>query len=124
VLRAFPDIPEALTDGADEAEVLRESRDALAVALGGYVHGQRDIPRPSAPENARYMAVPPLAAAKVALYQAMRRKNIEYRELARLLGISEAAVRRLADPDQISKIERVQAALAVLDVDLVVEDAA
>lgn len=124
IVVSFPDIPEALTDGADEIEALREGRDALAVALSGYVHEQREIPRPSMIEDGRYISVPPLVAAKISLYQAMRRRKIDCPELARRLGISGAAVRRLVDPDQVSGIEPVQAALVALDVELVVEDAA
>lgn len=124
IMVSFPDIPEALTDGADEMEALREGRDALAVALSGYVHEHRDIPRPSAIETGRYISVPPSVAAKISLYQAMRRRNMDCPELARRMEISEAAARRLVDPDQVSGIERVQAALMALDVELVIEDAA
>jgi antitoxin HicB len=68
--------------------------------------------------------LPPLAAAKLALCEAMRRQEISNAELARRLGITEAVVRRLVDPDHASRIERVQAALAALGVELVVEEAA
>lgn len=124
VVASFPDVPEALTDGADEAEALAEVQDALVAALAGYVHARRDIPRPRAPRGRRTVAVPPLAAAKLALYQAMRRRRVTNVELARRLGVTEAVVRRLVDPDHASRIERVEDALAALGVGLVVEDAA
>ena len=43
----FPDVPEAITGGQDRTEAIRLAADALAVALAGYVHDQRDIPEPS-----------------------------------------------------------------------------
>lgn len=124
VVASFPDVPEALTDGADEAEALAEAQDALVAALAGYVHARRDIPRPRVLRGRRTVAVPPLAAAKLALYQAMRRRRMTNVELARRLGVTEAVVRRLVDPDHASRIERVQDALTALGVGLVVEDAA
>ena len=37
LLAAFPDIPEALTDGATEAEALAQARDCLIAALSGNI---------------------------------------------------------------------------------------
>ena len=47
VLVTFPDFPEAVTDGADPDEALREAQDALIAALGGYINARRPIPGPS-----------------------------------------------------------------------------
>lgn len=54
----------------------------------------------------------------------MRRQDVSKAELARRLGVTEAVVRRLVDPDHASRIERVQSALATLGVDRVIEEAA
>jgi len=124
VVASFPDVPEALTDGADETAALAEAADALAAALAGYARERRPLPRPSAAQGRHIVPVPPLAAAKLALCEAMRRQEISNTELARRLGVTEAIVRRLVDPDHASRIERVQAALAALGVELVVEEAA
>jgi len=43
----FPDLPEALTDGADEAEALAEAADCLSEALAGRINRGEDIPQPS-----------------------------------------------------------------------------
>jgi predicted RNase H-like HicB family nuclease len=40
VLVTFPDVPEAVTDGADPDEALREAQDALIAALGGYINAR------------------------------------------------------------------------------------
>jgi antitoxin HicB len=43
----FPDLPEALTDGGDEAEALAEAADCLSEALAGRINRGEDIPAPS-----------------------------------------------------------------------------
>ncbi len=121
---SFPDVPEALTDGADREEALHEATDALGAALAGYVHEQRVIPRPSRVTADQVpVTVPPLVAAKLALYQAMHHQKITNVELARRLGVTEAVVRRLINPDYSSKIEKVEAALEALGKHLIVEAA-
>jgi antitoxin HicB len=45
----FPDIPEALTDGATREEALAEAADALAEALAGRINRGDNIPKPDAP---------------------------------------------------------------------------
>ena len=45
ILGSFPDVPEALTEGATEAEALAEARDCLTAAPGGYVAARRSMPR-------------------------------------------------------------------------------
>ena len=72
VIVTFPDIPEALTEGATEDEALAEAKDCLVAALGGYVQDGRPIPAPSQGVGTAYVALPALVAAKVAFYQAVR----------------------------------------------------
>ena len=65
---SFPDVPEALTCGDDRAEALAMAEDALAVALGAYVHAREDIPSPGPLLPGQVMvAVPPVVAARLAL---------------------------------------------------------
>jgi len=124
VLARFLDVPEALTDGANRHEALTEAADALAVALAGYVAADKEIPRPSAARGRTLVPLPALAAAKLALYQALRQQGVNKSELARRLGVSETIARRLISLDHDSRIDRVQEALAVLNRRLIVEDAA
>ena len=124
VLASFPDVPEALTDGANQNEALAEATDALNAALAAYVQHDRPIPVPSAARGHKLVPLSAPVAAKLALYQAMRKQSISKVELARRLGVTETIARRLVDPDHASKIERVEAALEALGVDLVVEDVA
>ena len=122
---SFPDVPEALTCGDDRAEALAMAEDALAGALAGYVQEQWDIPRPGpVSDDQVVVAVPPIVAAKVALYSAMREQGITRSELARRLGLSETAVRRLVNPDHRSHMAQLQKALRAVGRTLVVEDRA
>ena len=112
LVATFPDVPEAITGGADRAEALAMAGDALVTALAGYVHEKREIPSPgAAAEGRELVAVPTVAAAKLALYSAMRAQGITKVELARRLGVSEAAVRKLANPDHRSHVSQVEKAL-------------
>ena len=120
VLVSFPDIPEALTEGATEQEALAEAEDCLIAALGGYIRARRDIPQPSQARGRALVALPALVAAKTALYRAMRMRGIGNTALAERLETSESAVRRLIDLDHRSHIGQVEAALRALGQRLVV----
>ncbi len=120
VLVSFPDIPEALTEGSTKREALAEARDCLVAALGGYIEGRRDIPRPSPGRGRPLVALPALVAAKIALYRAMRERGLGNAALAKQLGTVEGTVRRLLDLDHRSHIGQVEAALHVLGQRLVV----
>jgi antitoxin HicB len=115
VLVQFVDVPEAHTSGASEAEAGGErALDCLVAALGGYIKLGREIP-PSSPARGRPVIIlPPLVAAKLALYDAMRSQRITRTELARRLGLQENAIRRLLDLDHRSHIDQVDRALAAL----------
>ena len=118
----FPDVPEAVTGGKDRAEALSVAEDALATALAGYVHEKWDIPLPSKPHRDQTLVpVPTVVAAKLALYTAMRTQRITKVELAARLGISESAVRKLANPDHRSHMSQVQKALRATGRSLKVE---
>ena len=121
LLVSFPDIPEALTEGAPRTEALTEAADCLVAALGGYVNDGRDIPLPSPARSRPLVELPALVAAKLALYRAMREQQIGNVTLAKRLGTVEGTVRRLLDLDHRSHIGQVEAALSALGQRLVVE---
>jgi antitoxin HicB len=111
---AFPDVAGARTFGAEEAEPRALAEDCLIAALGGYVELGKPIPRPSPAEARPTVALPPLVAAKLALYEAIRAERVSTAALAERLGVSEAAVRRLLDLDHRSHLDRIEAALRAL----------
>ena len=123
LLATAPDVPEAVADGASVAEALRAMSEMLGVALAGYVREGRALPEPSAPSTAPYQApVAPLVAAKLALRSAMAEQGVSHKTLAGRLGLTEAALRRLMDPDHGSSLEAVLEALATLGYGLILED--
>ena len=122
IVATFPDVPEAITGGRDRAEALAEAEDALAVALAGYVHEKWDIPTPSVAANGEpSVPVLPVVAAKLALYSAMRKQGMTKVELAKRLGVSESAVRKLTNPDHHSLMSRMEKALKAVGLSLRVE---
>ena len=87
ILVDFPDVPEAHTFGEDEGEALMHAADALETALSVYIDDRRDIPRPSpVRRRGRFVTVPALTEAKLALYSAMRTQRVGKTELARRLN--------------------------------------
>jgi len=109
-----PDVPEMVTCGQTVAEALDAAVDALVTALSFYTDADRKLPAPSPARGRHVVAVPALAAAKLALHEAMVRGGVSNVELGRRLGTDEKSVRRLRDPLHGSKIEAVEAALRAL----------
>ncbi len=78
VIACFPDVPEAMTVGADEADALEWAQDALVVALSSYMEDRRDIPEPSFPENGqKIVSLPSPFAVKLKIYQAAQHQIIK-----------------------------------------------
>ncbi len=122
VVATFPDVPEAHTVGNDEAQALARAPDALETALAIYVAERRDLPRPGRPRKGqRAVTLPPMAAAKLAIYQAMRDQGVTQVALARRLGRDPKDVRRLLDLMHRSRLDRLESALAALGKRLVIE---
>ena len=102
---AFPDVPGALTCGDDRAEALEMAADALVAILATHVYNGEDLPTPSSVvEGQEVVAVPPVPAAKLALYSAMREQGLSEAALAKQLGLDEASVGKLLDPDRYSRV--------------------
>ncbi len=123
-LVTFPDIPEAITGGKTRAEALEMGKDALTVALAGYVIANWDIPSPSpVSEGQELIPLDPVPAAKLALYNAMREQGVSEAELARRLGGTEEVVNRLLIPDRYTHITSVMKALRAVGRSLIIQDA-
>ncbi|WP_407528711.1 type II toxin-antitoxin system HicB family antitoxin [Methylobacterium oryzisoli] len=103
----FPDLPEARTFGNDEAEAIAAASDCLREALRSRMRDQEEIPSPSALQSGwRLIAPPAELAAKVAVYEAFRRKGDTRKALADRLGVAEGEVRRVLDPNHRTKLGR------------------
>ena len=121
----FPDLPEAVMAAPTRHEGLEWAEEALLSALAGYVELRRPLPPPGALAPGQVMVtVPPLVAAKLALYSVMCLNRISKVELARRLQVSNTTVHRIVDPEHRSHIGQVERALRAVGRTLVVEDRA
>lgn len=115
----FRDIPEAITQGDDEAEAIDMARDALRESMSIYFEEKRPVPRPSKPLKGERMVDLPLSvAAKVLLLNEMLSQQVAPSELARRLGTTRQEVNRLIDLEHATKIDRIGEAMAALEREL------
>jgi antitoxin HicB len=115
VMASFSDVPEALTYGEQEAFALEWAKDALHVALAGYMDNHQDIPAPSTPAPGQPTVSPsPLVALKLSLYQAMRDQGVSQLRLASRLHCDARQVRRLLNLDHQSTLSQLMDAAEVL----------
>ncbi len=111
----FEDYPEAITQGENVADALREAEDCLEEAVANRIVRGVDLPRPSSPKAGQsVISLPAPTAAKAAFYCAIRELNASKVELAVTLGIDEKEVRRLLDPHHGSKLTRIDELLRML----------
>ena len=111
----FTDVPEAATAGKTLTEAVDQAPDALIVALSAYVDDGRAIPIPSRARRGQPMVcLPPLAALKLAIHDAMTQQQVTQSALAERLGIDGRQVRRILNLDHESKFSQIEAALAAL----------
>jgi antitoxin HicB len=118
----FPDLPEALTDGVDEAEALAEPSDCLSTALAARIVNDNEIPAPSRLRHGQYLVAPDATMAlKAALYRALRSRKMTVADLARRLDINDRKAARLIDPRAASRLANLEAALSALGYAIAIE---
>lgn len=110
---AYPDLPAARAAGEYEADALVRARQVLTAVLAACIKDRRPVPRPVRAGRTR-VSVPLLAQFKIGVYEAMRECGVSRAELARRLGWHRPQVDRLLDLGHASKLEQIEAALAVL----------
>ena len=116
------DAPGALTVGRDEADAIAQAGDALLALFAHLMTEGESVPRPSRPRRGQACAVlPPMVAAKLAIYQGMRDAGLTQAALAERLGCDPRQVRRLLDLDHHSRLDQLEAALSALGKRLVIE---
>lgn len=114
VLVTFPDVPEAITFGADESEALRQAVDALETALSFYVDDRKALPVPSDPDGLPTVRPSALECIKLGVYQEMMAQGVRKAELARRLGWKGPQVDRLFDLGHASRLDQLEAAAKAL----------
>lgn len=121
----FPDVYGAHTGGQTYAEAHFQAHDCLIAALGAYIRCNEELPIPSPVKPGQELIpVPPMVAAKLSIYTAMRRQGISNADLAGKLGLQEASIKKLVHPDCITPWSQVTRALDLLGCRLVVADLA
>lgn len=120
ILVSFRDLPGTNTSGPSLEEARIQGADALGCAIAQRMADREWIAAPSRPgRGEELIAVPFWIAGKLAVYQAVQEAGISNSELAKRLGVTEAVIRRLLDPDHETKDRKLSAALAVLGKELV-----
>ena len=115
VLVTFPDVPEAITFGANKDEALLHAVDALETAMSFYVDARKPLPLARKAKRGQHTVRPStLECAKLGVYQAMTEQGIKKAELARRLGWHTPQVDRLFDLHHASKLDQIEAAARVL----------
>jgi antitoxin HicB len=118
----FPGIPEALTEGASEAEARANALDCVIAALEGYMKAGRPLPRSGAGHSGADRAVlPSLVTAKLAVYETMRAHGWSKVKLAAALGMPENSVRRLLDLRHSSQMWIIDEAMAKMNSELSID---
>lgn len=111
MLVGFPDFPDAHTWGEDRDEALARAVDALTTIIGACMRDRQPIPRPSARKRGLTVPLPPLAVAKVELYNAMLEQQVNKAELGRRLHWHLPQVDRVLDIRHASRIDQMEHAL-------------
>jgi antitoxin HicB len=124
IIVTFRDLPEAVSEGKDKADALREGSDCLDAALLFRVKDNEEIPVPSERKRGEVLVpASPQVAAKVAFVLAFRESGLTRVALANRLGWAESEIRRLLNPDHATKLDRIDVALRALGRRLVIGDA-
>jgi len=118
-LVTFPDIPEAISGGENEAEARANAQDALEVALLTYVAEGRALPNCSVKAGFP-VTISASVAVKIAFIEAFRASGLTRVALAERLGKQEGEVRRMLDPYHGTKLASMEAGLRALGKQLVV----
>jgi antitoxin HicB len=121
IVVSFADVPEAITQGDDEADAYAQAEEALGLALLTYP--ARGLPLPRAKTRGAGLvpvAVEPEVAAKLAVIEAVRIAGITKSEFARRIGKDEKEARRILDPRHATKLATLTAVLRELGQRLVI----
>ena len=116
-----PSLPEISATAGNRARLRAATQAALVNALCDRVKEHRDLPRPAQAPTRDLLEPPVLIAAKLALYQTLRDRNLTNVALANRMHTVEGTVRRLLDPHHRSGIGQVEAALAKLGKRLLID---
>jgi antitoxin HicB len=92
------------------------ARDLLMLTIGDYIREVKPLPVPARRRGVKFRPVPlpALQTAKVDLYTAFLRSGLKKAEFARRIGIPKTHIERLFSLRHNSRLDQIEAALAVL----------
>ena len=117
----FPDIPEAITQGEDEADALAWAQEALEIALEVYLDKKLRVPYPSALDGRPAVILPVVESGKIILHNTLIDSGKKKADLARMLNLAPSLVDRLLSLHHKSRIEQIETALAAFGKRLVID---
>lgn len=112
ILVTFPDVPGAITYGADREEALTNAVDALETIFSALIADRRDIPRPSPARGRKTVSPTLLGSLKISLYRAVRERGWRKADLARAMSLNPRQIDRLLDLRHGSTVAQLEQALA------------
>lgn len=114
IVVTFRDLPELGTNARDANAAHAMAIDVLAVGLWLRLKHGEPIPRPSRPRKGEVpVAAEPAVALKIALIAAVAGRRGAAARIARELGIQHKEARRLLDPTESNRADRLARALAL-----------
>ena len=115
IVVTFPQIPEAITQGNDDADARFMASEVLGLTLLQYLSRRRALPPASVAGPGQVpIAASPELSSKIAVIEAFHDAGISKAELALRLGKDEREIRRILDPDHATKMPALSAALVAL----------
>lgn len=116
-----PDFPQVRSSGASRAEALSRATEAVVTVIDDFVRTRQPIPEGSTvPAPGEAVRVPALVAAKIALYNEMRRRGLRKSAMRKRLQWHRPQIDRLLDVRYASKMDQVEKAFDALGLELVV----
>ena len=112
----FPDFGYGVTQGETEEEAMEMARDLLMLTIGDFIREVKPLPVPARRRGVKFRPVPlpALQTAKVDLYTAFLSSGLKKAEFARRIGIPKTHIDRLFSLRHNSRLDQIEAALAVL----------
>lgn len=112
----LPDFGYGATQGETEAEAMEMAQDLLALTIEDFMRESRRLPSPGKRRGAKFRVVrlPALQSAKVDLYHTFLSSGMSKTTLARRIGMPIPRVDRLFSLRTRSRIDEIEAALAIL----------
>ncbi len=110
----FPDLPEAITQGENIEDCLKEATDCLEEAIALRIDEQLDLPLPSEIQSDYWVELPLQICLKAVLYLSIKESGISYQKLAKTLNIQEQEISKNIQPNQPTSLEMTENILSVL----------